>query len=59
MHINTKFNINNRVKITELNLYGRIKDIWITRAGVEYNVSYFYSGVLQSAYVIEDELQKV
>jgi hypothetical protein len=56
MKISTKFDINQKVYIDELKLYGKIKSIFVTRSSTEYNVRYFDSGKPLEVYFLEDEI---
>ena len=59
MKITTKFNIDDNVKLKELNRHGRIMSIFITRSGVEYQVRYFDNAELRSVYFLDSEMEKI
>jgi hypothetical protein len=56
MTINPKFYISERVRIIPLDLYGRVKSIWIDRYGIQYQVRYFFNSEAKEFYFMEDEL---
>lgn len=54
-----KFNLDDRVKITELDAPGIIKSIWIGDRGVRYEVRYFHNGKAEEVYFYDFELEKI
>ena len=59
MNIKTKFDINDKVRITEIEkTFGRVVSIWITSTGIQYEVKYYIEGKVQKEYFFEDELEK-
>lgn len=59
MTIETKFDINDKVRITEIEkTFGRVVSIWITSTGIQYEVKYYIEGKVQKEYFFEDELEK-
>ena len=58
MKLNTKFDINQTVKLIPLNCSCRIISICIALSGFEYKVQYFLDGKQEQSYVIESELQE-
>lgn len=53
------FDITDKVRITQLNVDGVVKSIWITERGVQYEVRYFDEGSAKQVYFYPDELKKV
>lgn len=58
MKINTKFNIKDKVKITELKREGKITSIYISETGIQYNVRFFEGADVKTVYFYEDELKE-
>lgn len=56
MILETKFNIHDRVLISEINKVGLIKSIFYNGAQISYNIRYFSGDSAQEAYFYEDEL---
>jgi hypothetical protein len=56
MKIETKYDIKDKVEITELGAAGRVVSIWITPTGIQIEVKYFMDGKLNKEYFYEDEL---
>ncbi|MDD3236825.1 MAG: hypothetical protein PHV37_01850 [Candidatus Gastranaerophilales bacterium] len=55
---NFNFEIGDQVTILALDgLKGRIKSIWITKHGVQYEVRYFYDATCKEVYFFEDEIK--
>ena len=59
MIIKTKFGLEQKVKIIELECLGIIIGIFYGRNGVEYNIRYFYNGEAKTVYFYENELKVV
>jgi len=57
--IDNKFNLDQNVRVVSLQWPGRVKDIWITMTGIQYNIRYIYNGEAKFAYFYEDELEEV
>ena len=53
-----KFQINEKVKINELERTGRIISIWITKSGIQYEVRYFDKCEARNVYFYEDEIAR-
>lgn len=51
-----KFNLQDKVRIIELERVGRVVSIWITERGAQYQVRYFDSAEAKTVYFYEDEL---
>lgn len=51
------FQLGDKVCISELKRPGRIKAIYISEDGIQYNVRYFDDGKAQTVYFYEEELQ--
>ncbi len=47
------------VTITELKCKGRIKSIWITETGAQYQVRYFDNAEAKTVYFYGDEIEEV
>ncbi len=56
MKIETKYDIDQCVFIPNLNMIGRIQNIYVGRHSIEYNVRYFTSGRPETCYFLEEEL---
>jgi len=54
-----KYNIDEKVNITELERKGRILSIWITPKGVKYEVRYFDDAQPKETYFFEDEISHI
>lgn len=52
-----KFDIDTKVMITALKRDGRIKTIWITEKGIQYQVRYFDNAKALTVYFFEDEIK--
>lgn len=57
MKIETKYDINDNVRIIELGVKAVVKSISITNCGIEYEVSYFNSGIKRECNVLEVDLE--
>ena len=58
--IEVPFTVGERVLITPLeDLEGRIKGIWVTKHGVEFDVRYISGCKVDHDYFFEDELKKI
>ena len=57
MKVDTLYNIDDKVYITELERPGRVTSIWLTRRDILYEVRYFEGGKLQEVYFTVDEIQ--
>ena len=53
-----KFQINEKVKINELERIGRINSVWITKTGIQYEVRYFDKCEAKNVYFYEDEIAR-
>ena len=51
------FNIRDKVKITDLDIKGRITAIFIDSNTIQYNIKYFYNGGAKTLYCEESELE--
>ena len=56
MKIKTSFELNQKVYIVELEIYGRIKAIWVTYTGTQYLVRYFWNDEVKEVYLFEAEI---
>jgi len=54
--IDNKFNIQDKVKIIELDLIGIVTSIWVVEVGIKYNIRYFWEGKAEELYFYEWEL---
>lgn len=57
-NINTELNINDMVRIIELERNGIVKSVWITETGVKYEVRFFDDAKAQNVYFLENEIIK-
>ena len=53
------FNLNDKVKVKDLNIKGRICGIYIGRNIIEYHVRYFSAGKAETSYFEPDELELI
>jgi len=54
--VDFKFALGDRVKIKELELFGKITILEVNKRGICYEVRYFWNGEGKAAYFYEDEL---
>jgi hypothetical protein len=59
MELTTKFDLRQKVNITDLNWPGYVVSIWVTAKGTEYQVRYFNNGKLEVEYFFEEELSNI
>lgn len=59
MKLSTKYDIDDRVFIEELNIKGYVDSIDIDRAGIRYYVKYFFGGDFKGSYFPEEVLSKI
>jgi len=55
----TTISINDKVKINELSVSGRVIALYITEIEVQYSVRYFDHGKVDTVYFFEDELSLI
>lgn len=58
MTITTKFDIGERVLITDLERFGMIKSIFYGNSGVSYFIRYFNGTEHQEIYFFEEEIER-
>ena len=58
MNINTTFDINQRVYISELKIWGTIQNIWVSHQ-IKYNVRFFDGCDAKECYFLETELSTI
>ena len=58
-NITLKYWLEQIVTITELKCKGRIKSIWITETGIQYQVRYFDKAEARIVYFYEDEIKEL
>lgn len=54
-----KFELEQRVRIKELDIQGVIKAVFMARRGWEYEVRYFHEGKAELVYFFEEELELI
>lgn len=52
-----KFDLHDRVRITQLETDGRVVGIYVSEVGTQYNVRYFFNGDARTVYFFPDELE--
>ena len=55
--LNLKFNLKDKVQITELERPGRVLAIYVSDTGIQYQVRYFDNEEAKTVYFYEDELE--
>ena len=48
--------LNDMVRITELEVKGRVTGLYVCDTGTQYRVRYFYGGVARHEYFYQDEI---
>lgn len=56
MKLSTKFNINDKLYIKELKIWGKVKGLFLDGDGMQYNLRYFHEFKPLTCYFLEDEL---
>lgn len=59
MKIEPKFDINEKVKIPELEVKGKISGIFVDSGGMTYRVRYFDKAERREVYFTDDEIEKI
>lgn len=55
--LEVRYVIEDRVRIKELEIEGRVLTIWAVPQGIKYEVRYFHNGDAKTVYFFEDELE--
>ncbi len=56
MKIETKYDIGQSIFIPQINVKGKVHNIYISRNSIEYNIRYFISDKPETCYFLEDEI---